>query len=181
MDILNGTLYNDDLSGNSENIYIFGDEGNDTLSLADGNGVLDGWSGNDTLIGNSENNLLLGYTGNDNLTGGEGSDILAGEAGNDILNGYGQTSYEYDYLIGGTGADTFVLGDVSNAFYQEAGYATVIDFESAEGDTLQVFGSADDYSLSEFYGGIDIYYQDSLIGYIANTTDITLENNFSFV
>ena len=181
MDILTGTLYNDDLSGNSDNIYIFGDAGNDTLSLAYGNSILDGWSGNDTLLGNSENNLLLGYTGDDNLTGAEGNDILAGEAGNDILNGYGQTSYEYDYLIGGTGLDVFVIGDESGVFYQEAGYVTISDFELAEGDTLQVFGNAEDYSLSEFYGGMDIYYQDSLIAYVANTTDISFENDFSFV
>ena len=182
MTFLYGTLNNDDLSGNSTDEYVFGDAGDDTLSLDDdSNAILDGWSGNDTLLGNSDNNFLLGYTGNDSLFGGGGIDILVGEMGDDILNGYGGTAYEYDYLSGGAGADIFVLGDTSNAFYQEAGYATIIDFESVEADKLQVFGTVDDYSLSEYDGGMDIYYQDSLIGYVANTTDITLENDFTFV
>ena len=86
-----------------------------------------------------------------------------------------------DNLSGGAGVDVFVLGDVSDAFYQEAGYATVIDFDSVKGDKLQVFGSINDYSLSKYDGGTDIYYQDDLIGYVANTAEITLEDNFSFV
>ena len=81
-------------------------------------------------------------------------------------------------MSGGADADTFVLGDVSGAFYEQAGFATIIDFESIEGDKLQVFGSIADYSISEFYDGTDIYYQDDLIGYVANTADITLENDF---
>ena len=182
MSFLNGTLNDDDLSGNSTDNYLFGDEGDDTLSLDDdSNAILDGWSGNDTLLGNSDNNFLLGYTGDDSLVGGAGIDILVGEAGDDLLNGYGQTSYEYDYLSGGAGADVFVLGDDSNAFYQEAGYATITDFASIEGDKLQAFGSIDDYSLSEYNDGTDIYYQDNLIGYVANTADITLESDFAFV
>ena len=181
MSIINGTLNDDNLTGNSTDNYLFGDEGDDTLSLADRNGILDGWTGNDTLVGNSGNDYLLGYTGNDILVGGAGFDLLAGEAGNDTLNGYGQTYYEYDYLIGGAGADTFILGNASSAFYQEVGYAIIADFDSVEGDKLQVFGSAADYSLSEFSGGTDIYYQDDLIGYVANTANITLENDFTFV
>ena len=181
MTFFNGTLNDDNLSGNTNNYYLFGDAGNDTLSLADSDGILDGWTGNDTLLGNSGDDLLLGYTGDDSLAGGAGMDLLAGEAGDDILNGYGQTSYEYDYLSGGAGVDVFVLGDVFDAFYQGAGYATVTDFASVESDKLQVFGSIDDYSLSEYDGGTDIYYQDDLIGYVANTAEITLENDFSFV
>ena len=182
MSIINGTLNDDDLTGNSTNNYLFGDEGNDTLSLADRNGILDGWIGDDTLVGNSGNDLLMGYTGNDSLVGGAGLDLLVGEAGDDILNGYGQgTDYEYDYLGGGAGADVFVLGDASDAFYQEAGYAIITDFDSVEADKLQVFGSADDYSLSEFNDGTSVYYQDYLIGYISNTTEISLENDFNFV
>ncbi|MGD1917391.1 MAG: calcium-binding protein [Pleurocapsa sp.] len=182
MTFLNGTLYDDDLSGNSTDSYVFGDGGNDTLSLGNNsNAILDGWTGNDTLVGNDHNNFLLGYTGNDSLIGGGGIDILLGEWGDDILNGYGQTAYEYDYLSGGAGADVFVLGDESNAFYQEIGYATIIDFDSLEEDKLQVFGSAKDYSFSEYDGGTDIYYQDKLIGHVADQTEITLENDFNFV
>jgi len=181
MAIINGTLNDDTLTGNATDNFLFGDAGNDTLFLAENDGILDGWTGDDTLVGNSGNDLLFGFTGNDSLTGGAGNDLLAGEAGDDILNGYGQTGFEYDFLVGGTGADDFVLGDSSGAFYQGFGFATITDFYAIEGDELQVFGSADDYSLSTFNDGTSIYFQDDLIGYIANTTDITVESDFTFV
>ena len=181
MSIINGTLNDDTLTGNATDNYLFGDAGNDTLFLAENDGILDGWTGDDTLVGNTGNDILLGFTGNDSLTGGAGNDLLAGEAGDDILNGYGQTGFEYDFLVGGTGADDFVLGDSSGAFYQGFGFATITDFYAIEGDELQAFGSADDYSLSTFNDGTDIFYQDDLIGHISNTTDITVENDFTFV
>jgi Ca2+-binding RTX toxin-like protein len=181
MATINGTIYADNLIGTSINNDIFGNGGDDTLSAFDSDSILDGWSGNDSLIGGSGNDILLGYTGNDILMAGAGNDGVGGEAGNDLLNGYGQTNFEYDYLSGGVGVDTFMLGDASGVFYEQAGFATVIDFEGTEGDKLQVFGNSSDYSISEFDGGTDIYYQDDLIGYVANTTDITLENDFVFI
>lgn len=181
MSAIDGTIYDDNLMATATDNFIFGDAGNDTISGADSDDILDGWSGNDSLTGSSGDDFLLGYTGNDSLMGGVGIDFLIGEAGDDLLNGYGQTNFEYDYLSGGVGADTFVLGDVSSAFYLEAGFATIIDFDSTEGDKIQVFGNIEDYSLSEFYGGTDIYYQDDLIGYVENTTDVILEADFLFV
>ncbi|MEM8721637.1 MAG: calcium-binding protein [Cyanobacteria bacterium P01_G01_bin.39] len=181
MSIINGTIYNDSLIGTSVDDDIFGDFGNDTLNGLGGDDLLDGYTGNDSLFGGTGDDILLGYTGNDSLLGGAGSDVIAGEAGDDILNGYGNTNWEYDTLSGGYGADTFILGNVFGAFYEQAGFATVIDFESAAGDKLQVFGKSDDYSLLEFDNGTDIYYQDDLIGYVSNTIDITLEDDFIFV
>lgn len=181
MSIIEGTLFNDDLLGTTADNFIFGDAGNDTLSGLGGDDLLDGWTGNDELFGDSGNDILLGYTGNDSLQGGAGTDLLAGEAGDDLLNGYGQTELEYDTLIGGVGADIFVLGDAAGVYYTELGFATISDFEWIEGDKIQVFGSANDYSLSEFDGGMDIYYQNDLIGYVENTTDVLLESDFIFV
>ncbi len=181
MTIISGTIYDDNLEGTSLDDSLFGDAGNDNLIGSEGDDYLDGWSGNDELNGDTGDDVLLGYTGNDSLLGSTGSDILAGEAGDDLLNGYGDTESEYDILSGGEGADTFALGDISKVFYQGFGFATITDFESTEGDKLQVFGSIEDYSLSEFYGGTDIYYQNDLIGNVANTPDISLENDFIFV
>ena len=181
MSIINGTIYNDNLTGTSINDDIFGNAGNDTLIGLDGDDLLDGYTGNDRLIGSAGDDILLGFTGNDTLLGGSGSDIIAGEAGDDILNGYGQTDWEFDILSGGNGADTFVLGNVFDTFYEGVGFATIIDFDSAAGDQLQVFGNSSDYSLLEFDGGTDIYYQNDLIGYVANTTDIILATDFIFV
>ncbi|WP_019506863.1 calcium-binding protein [Pleurocapsa sp. PCC 7319] len=181
MSTIEGTLFDDNLVGTATDNSIFGYEGDDTLSGLDGDDLLDGWTGNDELLGDFGNDILLGYTGNDSLLGGTGNDLLAGEAGDDLLNGYGQTELEYDTLSGGVGADIFVLGDMSGVYYAELGFATISDFEWIEGDKIQVFGSASDYSLSEFDGGMDIYYQNDLIGYVENTTDVLLESDFIFV
>ncbi|GAB4535771.1 MAG: hypothetical protein Tsb0014_23040 [Pleurocapsa sp.] len=181
MTALNGTIYADNLMGTATDYRIFGDGGDDTLSASDSSTMLDGWTGDDSLFGGAGHDILLGYTGHDSLLGGAGSDFIAGEAGDDFLNGYGETSFEYDYLIGGTGADYFILGNTSGAFYEQAGFATIIDFESTETDKIQVFGNSNNYSLAEFGDGTDIYYQNNLIGYVANTTDLSLETDFIFV
>jgi Ca2+-binding RTX toxin-like protein len=161
--------------------YIFGDAGNDLIYGWDGNDNIDGWTDNDTLYGESGNDTLLGFDGHDSLIGGSGSDSLLGEAGNDTLNGYGFSTYEYDTLSGGTGADTFVLGDSWGAFYEGSGYATITDFDWSEGDKFQVYGSSNDYSLSNDGSGVDIYYQGDLIAFVENTTDVLLSADFIYV
>ncbi|MGB5975243.1 MAG: M10 family metallopeptidase C-terminal domain-containing protein, partial [Nodosilinea sp.] len=149
-----------------------------------------GGSGDDTLVGNEVDNLLYGLGGSDSLYGG---------SGDDLLNGYGGTSGEYDILSGDysysepdkearlDGADTFVLGDASGAYYLGNGYATITDFYWAEGDKFEVYGSQSDYSLGfeSWSGGeaIDtlIYYQSDLIGVVQDTTDVIASLDFTFV
>jgi Ca2+-binding RTX toxin-like protein len=160
--------------------YIFGDAGNDTIYGWYGNDEIDGWTGNDKLYGESGNDTLWGYNGNDSLFGGSGSDSLLGEAGKDYLNGYGFGTSEYDTLSGGSGADTFVLGDSWGAFYEGNGYATITDFDWYEGDKFVVYGSSSDYSLSNFGSGVDIYYKGDLIAYVENTTDVVIADDFIF-
>jgi Ca2+-binding RTX toxin-like protein len=163
------------------NDYIFADAGNDIVNGWAGNDFIDGWTGNDTLYGRAGNDALFGYDGEDFLIGGRGSDFLVGETGNDTLHGYGFSTYEYDILSGGTGADTFVLGGNSGTFYEGNGYATITDFNWLEGDKIQVYGSSNDYSLSNFGDGVDIYYQGDLIAFVENTTDVLLSADFIFV
>src|SRR6516164_6318012 len=86
-------------------IQVFGQAGNDNISLDEANGALPaanlfGGAGNDTLIGGSGNDLLFGQAGNDTLMGMGGNDMLFGGDGNDTL-------------IGGTGDDQ-VFGQAGN-------------------------------------------------------------------
>ncbi|BAU64524.1 peroxidase family protein [Stanieria sp. NIES-3757] len=60
-----------------------------------------------------------------------------------------------DTLSGGAGGDTFVLGDSLGAFYSGSGYATITDFSFSQGDKIQVFGSASDYTLANSGNGIN--------------------------
>jgi Ca2+-binding RTX toxin-like protein len=77
---------------NTRLIQVFGQAGNDTLSLNEANGALPsanlfGGVGNDTLIGGSAADMLFGQAGNDTLLGRGGNDLLFGGAGNDVLTG----------------------------------------------------------------------------------------------
>ena len=78
--------------GNTSVIQVFGQGGNDTISLDETNGALPaaqlfGGAGNDTLTGGSGNDLLFGQAGNDILLGKGGNDLLFGGDGNDTLTG----------------------------------------------------------------------------------------------
>jgi Ca2+-binding RTX toxin-like protein len=100
--------------------------------------------------GNSVNNTLSGNGGNNSLNGGAGRDSLSGGGGDDTLLGALATSTggrgEIDTLTGSAGADRFVLGTSAGALYNDglagntgtADYALITDFNSGEGDRLQL-------------------------------------------
>ncbi|NER31245.1 MAG: calcium-binding protein, partial [Symploca sp. SIO1C4] len=164
--------------------WLDGGTGNDVLYGESGNDILLGGEGHDWLDGGTGNDVLYGESGNDILLGGEGHDWLDGGTGNDVL--YGSTSSvsgtpEYDILTGGEGTDIFALGDIFDAYYQGLGFAEITDFNSHEGDQILVFGNASDYSLDAVSDGISIKYQGDLIGFVANTTDVILSDDFIFV
>jgi len=167
----------------------YGRAGNDTL-YGSNNSVdsLYGNRGSDTLFGNGGSDGLSGGYGSDTLYGGSGADELDGGAGNDYLVGYGisfgiEPEFEFDLLSGGTGADTFVLGE-DFAFYVDPAneFARIVDFSRAELDKIQVFGSASDYSLEQnIFGGSDISYQGNLIAVVENVINLSLQLDFNFV
>ena len=82
------------LTGNNLTNYIFGGDGNDTLS---GGGAYD---------------FIEGGNGNDTINGDDGSDALYGEAGDDTINGGGNT----DDIYGGLGNDN-LSGDAGDDFF----------------------------------------------------------------
>ncbi|GFE71779.1 calcium-binding protein [Chroococcus sp. FPU101] len=89
--------FNENLTGTSDQDFMFGDGGNDTMS---------GGSGAD---------LLSGDSGNDSLVGGFGQDTLSGGEGNDILNGIGSIldlTNSIDTLIGGSGDDIYLIDNL---------------------------------------------------------------------
>ena len=177
----NDTLYGSDDSEDT----LYGNRGNDSLFGNGGDDLLVGGYGNDALYGGDGRDQLNGGAGNDVLYGGDDIDELSGGAGNDYLNGYGiGTGFKFDTLEGGTGADTFVLGE-DFVYYLEEGdqFAVITDFSRAEGDKLQVFGSISDYSLEVDYNfGITLVnYQGESIAYTENVTDLNLQLDFNFV
>ena len=137
----NLVIYND----TSESGYTgIGNEADNLMYLTYAAGRLEGRGGNDTLLGaggNGGSNHLLGEDGNDSLVGAGGSDTLDGGAGNDTLSG--------GTLIGGEGADTFVI-----SFEGE-----IADFASGV-DKIQLDGSrfAGTGPSGNFASGDDRFY-----------------------
>jgi Ca2+-binding RTX toxin-like protein len=100
----NDTLTVDETNGAMPAALMFGGAGNDTLIGGSGNDMLFGGSGDDILLGKGGNDLLFGGAGNDTLTGGAGDDQMFGEAGNDrMIWNPGDGS---DLMEGGDGNDT---------------------------------------------------------------------------
>jgi Ca2+-binding RTX toxin-like protein len=100
----NDTITVSEVNGAMPAVELFGGAGNDVLTGGSGADQLFGGAGNDTLLGKGGNDLLFGGAGNDTLTGGAGDDQVFGEAGNDrmIWNPGDGT----DLFEGGDGIDT---------------------------------------------------------------------------
>ncbi len=100
----NDTITLNEANGALPAAQLFGGDGNDVLTGGSGNDMLFGQGGNDTLLGKGGNDLLFGGDGNDALTGGAGSDQVFGQAGNDrMIWNPGDGS---DLNEGGDGSDT---------------------------------------------------------------------------
>ena len=115
--------------GNTALIQVFGQAGNDTISLDESNGALPaanlfGGDGNDKITGGSGNDLLFGQAGNDMLFGKGGNDLLFGGDGNDILDG----GTGDDQLFGQAGDDTMIWnpGDGTDLFEGGDGNDTAV-------------------------------------------------------
>ena len=91
-------------SGALPSANLFGGAGNDTLTGGSGGDLLFGQSGNDTLLGKGGNDFLFGGAGDDVLTGGDGDDQVFGEAGNDRM--IWNPGDDTDLFEGGSGTDT---------------------------------------------------------------------------
>jgi hypothetical protein len=131
--------------------------------------------------GNSHGDEHSGFLGGGNPNGGQpvGNQVINGTACNDTLRGnnYGSDTLvgttevargvgERDILIGGNARDTFVLGDVKGSFYLGQGnldYAEIHNFGRCN-DSIQLTGSAQDYSISYTNGISSIYRKDSCGG-----------------
>ena len=75
----------DEANGALPSANLFGGDGNDTITGGNGNDQLFGEAGNDTLLGKGGNDLLFGGDGDDVLTGGSGNDQVFGQSGNDRM------------------------------------------------------------------------------------------------
>jgi Ca2+-binding RTX toxin-like protein len=118
---------------NTTLIQVFGQDGNDTITLNEANGALPAAN-------------LFGGTGNDTVTGGSGTDQLFGQAGNDTLLGKGGN----DLLFGGDGNDTLTGGPGNDQVFGQAGDDHMI---WNPGDGTDLFEGGDGIDTAQINGG----------------------------
>jgi serralysin len=82
--------------------FVYGEDGNDTIT---------GGAGNDTFFGQADNDYLTAGAGDDSLNGGDGSDKLYGGDGNDTLT----VSSGTDTFSGGAGNDVLDFSQIATA------------------------------------------------------------------
>src|SRR6195256_6008386 len=103
----NDVISLDETNGALPAAELFGGAGNDVLTGGSGADLLFSGAGNDTLLGKGGNDLLFGGAGNDTLVGGTGDDQVFGEAGNDrMIWNPGDGS---DLFEGGNASETFTI------------------------------------------------------------------------
>ncbi len=106
-------------AGNTDQVEMRGDAGNDTETGTDGNDVLEGGDGDDVLNGGPEGDILVGGPGTNRLIGGGGKDIADYSHTRtpvhvDLAAGTATTAGEHDSLsgipvvVGGHGDDVLL-------------------------------------------------------------------------
>src|SRR5215217_3159808 len=100
----NDTITLSEINGALPRANLFGGANNDTLTGGSGGDQLFGQGGHDTLLGKGGSDLLFGGADNDTLTGGDADDQVFGEGGNDRL--IWNPGDDTDLNEGGDGSDT---------------------------------------------------------------------------
>jgi Ca2+-binding RTX toxin-like protein len=137
----------------------------------------------------------------DTAVGDDGDDILWTGLGNDTLRGASsakESRGDVDWLCGGGGNDTFILGDSTGRYYDDgkdanpglSDYAAILDFNRKR-DTVQLVGQSSNYTLAEIpqdlgITGTAIYYTGAnsvpeIIGVLVGVTVNNFDKGFSFV
>src|SRR5215210_3707076 len=149
---------------NTALIQVFGQVGNDTITLSEANGALPranlfGGSGNDTLLGKGGTDLLFGGSEHDTMTGGDADDQAFGESGNDRM--VWNPGDDTDLNEGGNDSDTVEVngGNGAEQFATTANGTRVrfdrldpapfsIDIGTSEKLTLNANGGDDKFSAT---------------------------------
>jgi Ca2+-binding RTX toxin-like protein len=135
---------------NTSLIQIFGQGGDDAITLNEANGAL-------------PKSNIFGGAGNDTLTGGSGADMLFGQSGNDTLLGKGGG----DFLFGGADQDVLTGGDADDQVFGESGNDRIVwnpgdDTDLNEGgdgvDTIEVNGGNGAETFTTFANGTRVRF-----------------------
>jgi Ca2+-binding RTX toxin-like protein len=168
----------------TQEAWIDGGDGNDSIQGGDFADTIHGGNGNDSLHGADSADTIYGDDGNDGVYGEVGGDILYGGVGYDTLDGDGDA----DVIYGGTGSgansdsvtgyDLIYGGDADDTLFGEGGGDTIYGEDGADSIRGGDFGDL-------IYGGegADSMYGDDgddtiyAIGELNPSTDILIGGN----
>ena len=152
----NDAISLDETSGALPAANLFGGAGNDTLTGGSGNDMLFGQAGNDVLLGKGGNDLLFGGDGNDILTGGVGNDQVFGEAGNDrMIWNPGEGT---DLNEGGDGIDTVEVNGGNGAeVFTATANGTRVRFDRTSPAPFSLDIGTSENLIVNMNGGDDIF------------------------
>src|SRR5215470_16946804 len=131
---------------NTALIQVFGQGGNDTITLNEANGALPaaelfGGAGNDVLTGGSGADQVFGEAGNDRMiwNPGDGSDLFEGGDGTDTAE-----------VNGGNGAETFTItaNGTRVRFDRVSPAPFSLDIGTTENFVLNMNGGDDNFSAT---------------------------------
>lgn len=116
----------------TDQLLLFGGDGDDVLTGDIGANVIHGDAGDDTLSGAGGADTLIGGLGDDLLFGGAGANVLYGGDGADILT-YDSADANGDLqrLFGGEGANTLVLEFTQDDYLAPGVIDEVLSYASA--------------------------------------------------
>src|ERR671914_783660 len=85
LDIIEGTLFADNIDGENGDDRVQGSSGDDTITGGNGDDYLQGDEGNDNVRGVNGDDMLFGGSGDDALDGGNGADNFSCGSGTDTI------------------------------------------------------------------------------------------------
>lgn len=140
-DTITGSAGNDHIYGNALTSVAGDADGNDIITLGDGNNYVNGNAGDDTIHGGAGSNRIYGGAGNDIVdVTGAGSNHVNGNKGDDHIDASAATGN--NDLHGGAGNDVITSGTGHDTLSGDLG-----------DDHLIVSGTAADHHLTVLTGG----------------------------
>jgi Ca2+-binding RTX toxin-like protein len=150
---------------------LFGGNGNDVLTGGSGRDQIFGQADNDTLFGRGGNDMLFGGAGNDTLTGGDGDDQMFGEGGNDRL--IWNPGDDTDLFEGGAGNDIAEINGGNGAeTFSIAANGTRVRIDRLDPAPFSVDAGTIEQIVINANGGNDVI---SAAGNLAALAQLTLD------
>lgn len=161
----------DESNGALPRANLFGGAGDDVLTGGSGADQLFGQADNDTLLGKGGNDFLFGGAGDDVLTGGDGDDQLFGEAGNDRM--IWNPGDDSDLFEGGAGTDTAeVNGGNGSEVFSATANGTRVRFDRLNPAPFTLDIGTTEHLVVHMNGGDDTF---SATGNLAALLSVTVD------